>query len=161
MKAYKCDICKNYFEKKYHKIHTAIDPMRTLGHHTLQLMLRRDKGPDIIVFDGDICPDCYGLLCEQLVARGCTEKEVLASASDYRKALDEADTSVVEHVHETDADIMDYLRMNAGRPMGYYDDLIDYLSQFDESDVVKVKYVRQKIEAAIGENIDWYERRKS
>lgn len=45
--------------------------------------------------------------------------------------------------------------------VGDFSALIDYLSQFDESDVAKVKYIRQKIEAAIGENIDWYERRKS
>lgn len=34
---------------------------------------------------------------------------------------------------------------------GEFDDLIDYLSQFDESECVKVKYVRQKIEKAVGE----------
>ena len=45
--------------------------------------------------------------------------------------------------------------------VGDFSALIDYLSQFDESDVAKVKYIRQKIEAAIGENVDWYERRKS
>lgn len=44
--------------------------------------------------------------------------------------------------------------------VGDFSGLIDYLSQFDESDAAKVKYIRQKIEAAIGENIDWYERRK-
>lgn len=45
--------------------------------------------------------------------------------------------------------------------VGDFSGLIVYLSQFDESDAAKVKYIRQKIEAAIGENIDWYERRKS
>lgn len=40
------------------------------------------------------------------------------------------------------------------------DGLIDYLSQFDESECVKVKYVRQKIEKAVGEKIDWYEKRR-
>jgi hypothetical protein len=43
---------------------------------------------------------------------------------------------------------------------GEFDDLIDYLSQFDESECVKVKYVRQKIEKAVGEKIDWYEKRR-
>ncbi len=148
MNAYKCDICKNFFEKKRHKIHTSIDPMQTHGYHTLQLMLNRDRGPDIIIFNGDICPDCYGLLCEQLAAMGCTEKEVLASASDYRKALDEADTSVAENVHE-----------NVSKPLGDFSAVIDYLSQYDESDVVKIKYVRQKIEETIGQSVDWYKKR--
>ena len=157
MNAYKCDICKGFFEKQYHKIHTSIDLRQAHGHHTLQLMLRRDRGPDIIVFNGDICPNCYELLCEQLAARGCTEKEVLASANDYRKAFEEetkslaeADTSLIEHFHK-----------NASKPIGDFSALIEYLSQFDESDAVKVKYVRQKIEEAIGQSVDWYEKRRT
>lgn len=63
-------------------------------------------------------------------------------------------------IEKEDDSFQKYLESMTGRPLGYYDDLIDYLSQFDESDAVKVDYVRQKIEEALGKEIDWYEKRR-
>lgn len=129
-------------------------PKKMCGHHRLELVFERvNSRPDLIMFKGDICPDCYGLLCEQMVARGCTDEYVKLDAEAHRN---EASKTL-----KTDAAMMEYFRMYTGKQIGYYDDLIEYLSQTDENDAVKIKYIRQKIEAAIGENIDWYERRKS
>lgn len=153
MNAYKCDICKSFFEDKRQDIR-VLNPRKIRGHNTLQLLFDPEAGgPGISIFKGDICLDCYGLLCEQMIARGCTDEYVALDAEVHRTEAGEA--------LKTDASIMEYFRMYyTGKPIGYFDNLIEYLSQFDENDAVKVKYIRQKIEAAIGESVDWYERRK-
>ena len=76
--------------------------------------------------------------------------------------LDSVFVKGIDHsaVAKGSEEFAEFLSMNAGAVIAYYDDLIDYLSQYDESDGVKVKYIRQKIEKAVGKDIDWYAARR-
>lgn len=89
-------------------------------------------------------------------------KRYNAKLTRHAYELDSVFVKGIDHsaVAKGSEEFAEFLSMNAGAVIGYYDDLIDYLSQYDESDGVKVKYIRQKIEKAVGKDIDWYAARR-
>lgn len=89
-------------------------------------------------------------------------KRYNAKLTRHAYELDSVFVKGIDHsaVAKGSEEFAEFLSMNADAVMEYYDDLINYLSQFDESDGVKVKYIRQKIEKAVGKDIDWYAARR-
>lgn len=89
-------------------------------------------------------------------------KRYNAKLTRHAYELDSVFVKGIDHsaVAKGSEEFAEFLSMNAGAGIAYYDDLIDYLSQYDESDGVKVKYIRQKIEKAVGKDIDWYAARR-